>query len=98
MYYNDSLAKLSDHDVIKDDLMLALRIELFYGIQVYSVSEDAQKAINYFEKTVFQRRMCDAEAITIATQFWAKIAEFNGTDVDNLSVDTKTGATPTLEW
>ena len=96
MYYNDSLAKLSDHDVIKDDLMLALRIELFYGIQVYSVSEDAQKAINYFEKTVFQRRMCDAEAITIATQFWAKIAEFNNNNLTQF--DTATGATKAYGW
>ena len=96
MYYQSDLDKLNTHNEIKNDPMLALRIELFFGTRVMSVSDDASEGNNFFQQTIFQRLMCDAEAVTIATQFWARIAEFNENDLTKF--DTVTGATKALGW
>ena len=91
MYYN--LDKLLEHKTIQSNSTLALRVELFFNTQVHSIDPNAPDGNNFFLQTIFQKLMGDAEAVTLATQFWAKIAEFNKTEVDALS-----GATKALDW
>lgn len=96
MYYRENLRQLSEHNTIQDDSMLALRVELFYGIQVYGIDDTTHKDNYFFNKTIFQRRMCDAEAVTLAEQFWAKIAEYNDNNLSRF--DSVSSATKPLGW
>ena len=97
MYYELEQA-LANHPVIKGDNMLALQIELFFSTRTYSIDTE-QSGNNFFKNTIFQKRLNDAEAVTLATQFWARIAEYNETDVDSFTmIDGVTEATPAFNW
>ena len=91
MYYSKDMEVLNLHDVVQqntnNDSLMALRVELFYCMRVYSLTTPQN---NYFENTIFQTQLCDAEAVTLATQY-------SGRDVDQFKadnfVDETTGAT-----
>ena len=96
MYYELEQA-LANHPVIKGDNMLALQIELFFSTRTYSIDTE-QSGNNFFKNTIFQKRLNDAEAVTLGTQFWARVAEYNGTNVDAFKIDGVTEATEAYKW
>ena len=72
---------------------MTLRQQLFFST-MQSIDPTAAAGKNFFLQTAFNRIMCDAEAVTLATQFWAEIAEINY----STTVDATTGATSSLGW
>ena len=98
MYYSqDTLNKNAN---VYGTQMLALRIELFYCTRVYSLTQ-SETGRYFFSNTIFQDRFNDAEAVTLATQFWAEIAEYCKTNVDefrDIKIDATTGATIKEEY
>ncbi len=84
MYYTLEMYYIMMEEFVNDtDIRMNLRLAILKD--TYQTTLDEKAGTNtkpyFFDATKFQKKMYSAESVTLATQFWAKVAEYTGIDM-----------------